>query len=131
MIRSYDPKDEVPIHEIYLSNNLPAECFPDFTDPLILHTGVVEVENKVVMSCSIRGSCELYLFVDHNAGTPEQRWQWMQELREYIVREAWRLGLDQLSCWIPPEVEESFKDRLEQMGFQKSPWSCWTLRVSD
>jgi len=129
MIRSYEPKDEVAIHEIYLANQLPAECFPDFTDPLMLHTGVVEIENKVVMSCSIRGTSELYLFVDHAAGTPEERWQWMQELREYIVREAWRLGLDQMSCWIPPEIELSFKDRLEQMGFQKSPWSCYTLKL--
>ena len=129
MIRAFQIQDEATIHAIHQANELPEQCFPDFTDPLILYTGVMEQEGKVVMSCSLKGTAELFLFVDHAAGTPEQRWQWMLELREHIVQEAWRLGLNEMSCWIPPEIETSFADRLFEMGFQKSPWSCYTLKI--
>lgn len=129
MIRPFEAKDAERIREIHATNNLPAECLPDLSDPLILHTGIVEIEGRATIACALKGTCELYLFVDHSAGTPEERWQWMLELREYMIRQAWRLGLDQMSAWIPPEIEESFGKRLEEMGFQKSPWSCYTLQL--
>lgn len=129
MIRAYEKKDKEHLATIHGANGLPPQCLPNFDDPLILHTGVVDVDGKPVMSCSIRGTCELFLLVDHTAGTPEERWEWMKELREYIVHEAWRLGLDEMSCWIPSTIEDSFADRLLEMGFVKSPWSCYTLRL--
>lgn len=128
-IRAYEKADKEYLDGIHQANGLPPQCLPDFDDPLILHTGVVDVDGKPVMSCSIRGTSELFLLVDHQSGTPEERWQWMKELREYIVREAWLLGLDEMSCWIPAEIEESFADRLIELGFLKSPWSCYTLRL--
>lgn len=129
MIRPFEAKDAERIREIHAANNLPAECFPDLADPLILHTGIVDVDGRAVIACALKGTSELYLFVDHNAGTPEERWQWLLELREHMVHQAWLLGLDQMSCWIPPEIEESFAKRLEEMGFRKSPWSCYTLQL--
>lgn len=130
MIRAYFvDTDEDQIKKIHATNELPKQCLLDLGSPLVLYTGVVEIEKKVVMACSLRGTAELFLFVDHEAGTPEERWQWMQELKEHIVHEAWLLGLDQISAWIPGKLEKTFAPRLEEMGFIKSPWSCYTLAI--
>lgn len=130
MIRPYDAKtDFEQLKEIHAANDLPEQCLPDLSNPLILHTGIVETEGRVVMSCSIKGTAELYLLVDHEAGTPEDRWKWMQELKEHIVQKAWELGLDSISAWIPNEIEPAFSKRLEELGFIRSPWSCYSLNV--
>lgn len=138
MIRSYEKKDLPRLREIHAASNLPPQCFPDLTinkdgeeipNPLILHTGVLENDGRIVMSCSLRGTAELYLLVDHDSGTPEELWKWVQEIKEYIAHEAWLLGLDQISAWIPTEVELSFGKRLEDIGFIRSPWSCYTLNL--
>ena len=102
---------------------------PDFSDPLVLHTGVLVNDGRIVMASTLRASSELYLLIDHAAGTPEDRWKWVKELKEYMKQEAWRLGFDQMSAWVPTEIEPSFSKRLEELGFIKSPWSCYTLPI--
>jgi hypothetical protein len=38
-------------------------------------------------------------------------------------------GIEQLSAWLPPDIDESFGKRMESMGFVKSPYVCWTLNL--
>jgi hypothetical protein len=129
MIRKCVPADMEIIKDLHAHSNLPEECLPDLNDPLFLHKAVLENEGKIVMGSFLRGAGEIYLLVDHGAGTPEDRWKWLQELKEYMVHEAWLLGLDHFSAWVPPDIEESFAKRLEALGFIKSPWSCYTLPI--
>ena len=129
MIRAYEETDILALQKIRIDNGLPPNCMPDPTDPLMLVKAVVEEDGKPVMATFLRGSSEIYLLVDHTHGTPEERWHWLQELKEYLVQEAWKLGLDQLTCWVPPEIEQSFAKRLLELGFQRSPWQSYTLNV--
>jgi len=95
----------------------------------MLVKAVVEENGKTVMAAFLRGASEIYLLVDHRHSTPEARWQLLQELKDHLCREAWSLGLDQMTAWIPPEIDKSFSKRLEELGFQRSTWQSYTLNI--
>jgi hypothetical protein len=126
------------IHE---ANGLDERCFPQLTikntegeevpNALFVAKEVYEHEGSAVMFCFLKITSELYLLVDHDLGTPEERWEWLQDFKEHMKREAWRLGLDQMTAWVPADIEESFAKRLKDLGFKKSPWNSYTLNVAD
>lgn len=111
---------------IHKANGLPATCLPDFDDPLFVVKQVVELEGKVALGAFIRLIGEAYLLLDHNAGTPEERWQALRALTDTLEAEARLKGLTEYSCWVPNELAKSFGGRLEELGFIKSPWVCYS-----
>jgi hypothetical protein len=130
VIRQFDPlKDSEQLRRLHASSKLPKQCLPDTDDPLFLHIAVTDVAGKMVMASALRGSCEIYVLVDHEAGTPQDRLQWLAEIKDYMAQKAFRLGLDQITAWVPKEIEPSFGPRLEDLGFTKSPWQSYTLNV--
>ena len=98
MIRKFEEKDTETARKIHEANGLPENCFPDLSDPLFVVKLTVEHEGKPVMAAMLKGASELFLIVDHDAGTPEERWEWLQELTKEMKKRAWELGLDQMSC---------------------------------
>jgi hypothetical protein len=129
MIRTFQEGDLARTREIHVENGLPENCFPDIDDPLFIVKLAVEHDGKPVMVAALKGISELFLIVDHNAGTPAERWEWLQQLNEAMKARAWELGLDQLSCWIPPEIADSFEKRLIELGFTESKWRCFTCNL--
>jgi hypothetical protein len=127
--------------EIHRANGLDERCFPNLTiknaqgeevpNPLFVAKEIFEAEGKPVMMCFLKMTSELYLLIDHNVGTPEERWEWLQEFKEFMKRRAWQLGLEQMTAFVPTEIEESFSKRLLDLGFVKSPWQSYTLNVED
>jgi len=140
MIRAFTSSDLATAKEIYLANGLPENCFPNLyvenghkimvANPLFVIKAVRDSpDGKPAMMafCKLQG--EIFLLLDHTVGTPEERWQWLQEFKKWFAHEAWMNGIEQLSAWLPPEVDESFGKRMEEMGFVKSPYVCWTLNL--
>ncbi len=127
MIRPLEDKDAPDLERMHFDSELPPNCKPDLADPLFILKAVVEREGKVVMASLLRGTAEVYLLVDHEWSTPEERWLWLQELRNYMVQKAYELGLDQMTAWVPPGIDKGFRKRLEALGFVKSPWQSYTL----
>ena len=130
MIRGFEDSD-IPIMElIHANNGLPENCLPDVKDnPLFVVKSVYEHEGSAAMMCLVKVTGEIFLFLDHTIGTPEERWEQLKEFKKYIRMRAWQLGLDQLSAWIPEEIEKSFGKRLNDLGFVKSPYACYTLNL--
>jgi hypothetical protein len=129
VIREFQISDVERTREIHVANGLPDNCFPDLADPLFVVKLAVEYEGKPVMASFLKGQSELFLVVDHTAGTPEQRWEWLQDMTVEMKRKAWELGLDQMSAWIPPEIADSFEKRLIELGFTESKWRCFTCNL--
>ncbi len=138
MIRAYSSLDLGRLLQIHSENGLPSNCFPELVtqdqatgrvvdNPLFLVKEVVEDNGQPVMAGFIRATSEAYLIVDHAAGTPEQRWQWLQELTKIVSDKAWAQGLDEITVWLPPELLDSFEKRLLNLGFRRSPWQSFTL----
>lgn len=130
IVRDYQDTDWPEVLAIYQQSGLPVGCLADATDPLFLIRRVlVNGDNKISMAAFVRLTSEPFLIVDHQSGNPAQRWEMLQELTRDICRIAREKGLQQLTAFIPPEIEESFAKRLERLGFQKSPWSSYTLNL--
>jgi hypothetical protein len=141
VIRHFDFNEIEKAREIHKANGLDERCFPDLEvktergeivpNPLFVVKEVFEHEGAPVLMSFLKITSELYLLVDHTVGTPEERWEWLKAFKEHMKVEAWRLGLDQMTAWIPSDIEKSFADRLEEMGFIKSPWQSWTLNIEN
>lgn len=145
MIRKFDfaptmfGSDLDKAHEIHKANGLDERCFPnlliknahgeEIPNPLFVVKEIFEVDEKPAMMCFLKMTSELYFLVDHNIGTPEDRWEWLQQFKEHMKRCAWELGLEQMTAFVPTEIEESFSKRLLDLGFVKSPWQSYTLNV--
>lgn len=141
MIRHFDFSEIEKAREIHKANGLDERCFPDLEvrtekgdivpNPLFVVKEVFEHEGAPVLMSFLKITSELYLLVDHTVGTPADRWEWLKAFKEHMKVEAWRLGLDQMSCWIPPEIDKAFSKRLLELGFIKSPYVCYTLLIED
>lgn len=129
MIREFTVNDVPNARRVHEANGLPEECFPNLADPLFVHKAIFCVDGRAAMSCFLKGTSELYLLVDHEIGTPEERWKWLVEFKEYMREAAWHLGLDQMTAFVPPEIEESFGKRLLDLGFVKSRFVPYTLNI--
>jgi len=141
MIRPFEDRDADRARQIHDANGLAQSCLPDLMvttpkgeqepNPLFVVKSVYEHAGQPALMSFLKITSELYLLVDHTVGTPEERWQWLLEFKEHMKREAWRLGLEQMTCFVPPEIEASFEKRLVELGFIKSPWQSYTLNIED
>lgn len=127
MIRNYQRTDEEKIKEIFLKQGLPENCMPDLKSKLYIVKKVVESpDGQVAMAGFVRKTCEPFLILDHSAVDPAWRWMALQDLTDNISLCAKIHGMEDATCWIPPEVVDSFAPRLESLGFVKSPWQSFT-----
>jgi hypothetical protein len=135
MIRQFEDADIPYAHAVHKESELDEACFPDLFLPngernaLFIGKELLEVEGDPVMMSFLRITGELFVLVDHTKGTPEKRWAWMKELKEHMVGIANKNGLDQLTAFVPVELEESFAKRLLDMGFVKSRFIPYTLVI--
>ena len=140
MIRDFEPTDILKIKDLLKANDLPPECMPDLIvenrqtgakskNPLFVVKRVFEVDGQTAMMCFLKVRSELYFFIDHTVGTPEERWKWLQEFTEDMKHEAWKQGFDQMTCFIPPDTDISFSKRLKDLGFERSPWVPYSLNL--
>lgn len=139
MIRNFEQEDIPRAREIHADNKLPENCFPNLTittptgkeepNRLFIVNRVFEHEGRPAMMSFLKITSELYLILDHTVGTPEERLEWLKELKEDMKHEAWKHGLEQMTAFVPLDIEESFAKRLEELGFVKSAYSPWTLNL--
>jgi len=129
MIRDLEPKDIPDLIAIHHANGLPINCLPAFEHPLFAVKRIMEVDSKLAMGAFVKITSEIFLLLDHTIGTPDERWDRLKELAQDIREQAFQKGLEDLTVWIPVEIEVAFGKRLSDLGYQKSPWSSWTMKV--
>lgn len=131
MIRDYQKSDKDVFRLIHRMSGFEYE-FPDLDDPLFVYKGTVEEEGRPVQGIALKIQAEVYIWVDPTWGTPQQRWEKLQELTEEAKYHGWKKGLDQLICVIPPEIADSFEKRLQQIGMVRNEgWPRFTFDLND
>lgn len=137
MIREFTVNDLDDVREIHAANGLPENCFPDLyiqvggereRNLLFTDRYVMEQEDKLIMACFLKATAEIYLVLDHSFGDPRDRYTWLWQMKEFMADRARRRGYEQVSCWIPPDLDKSFGPRLEELGFQKS-WQSYSFNL--
>jgi hypothetical protein len=131
MIRDFLWSDIPAFIEIHKANELPDECLPPFGNPLFIVDRVLipDALQKPTMGIFVKVTSEVYLLLDHSAGTPQERWEWLKAITKDMRQQAWEKGLEEITAWIPTDLVDSFGPRIEELGFQKSPWQSYTLLV--
>lgn len=128
-IRNYTMKDLAEIERIHREAGLPSQCLPSTENLLFFVRKVVEDNGTVALASFLKMTAEAFVLVDHNHQTPDWRWLALQKLTGVTLREAAVKGMQDVTAWLPPEVENGFGSRLEALGFTKSPWASYSTRL--
>lgn len=131
MIRDFELEDILAFEEIHRQNGLPENCRPEFQNPLFIIKRVLEPNagGRPAMGIFVKITSEVFLLLDHNIGTAEERWEWLKLITADMKRQAYIKGLEEISAWVPDDLVKSFGPRLQELGFQRSPWQSYTLLV--
>lgn len=129
-IRAYRPDDLAEVQRLHDESGLDYQL-PDLRSPLFLITRVAERAGRIVAVAGCRIEVELYLWMAHDAGTPEERWEDLQRLNVDVMQALWMQGIDDCVCWVPKEIEKSFAKRLTALGFSpdRDGWRSWSRKT--
>jgi hypothetical protein len=126
-IREYKTSDLRRLREMHRKQGF-RYPLPDVEDASFLLRAVIEDEaGEPVMAALARLTSEIYLLADPEAGNPRERWERLVALHQAATREAWRRGLDDAHCWLPPRIAKSFGRRLVRLGWSEPAWPCFWL----
>lgn len=122
--RDWNPEDAEKIREFHDSLNL-GYHFPNVASPLFCIKRLVEDEKGIAAGGAIKLFGEAFLWVSPWRSTDEKK-SAMHELSGEMRQEAVKIGLDELSAWIPPQIERGFSPELLNMHWRPSPWRSWS-----
>ena len=72
---------------------------------------------------------EIYLLMDPEALTPAKRLELLSRMHEAMRSEVAERGYGWAQADIPPEIERSFGKRLRKLGWFRSEWTSWAIKV--
>ena len=102
---------------------------PESFGPLFcVRRAVVDESGKIVAAATIKLVGEAYLWVDNDISS-HKRAKGVKLLNEECAKAASRLGLTEISAWIPPHIASWFGKVIEKLGWHKSSWSSWSVRL--
>lgn len=130
-IREYRGEDLARLREMHAKQGFKYPM-PDVDDSaFLLRTVLEDDDGRPVMAALARLTSEIYLLADPEAGTPLDRWQRLGALHRAATAEAWRRGLDDAHCWLPPQVDRAFGRRLMRLGWSQPAWTCYWLPLKE
>lgn len=125
-VREFSPEDAEKVRAMYDSMQL-GYPMPDLSMPLF-KAKVVEADNgEIVGAGAIKVIGESFLWLG-GVGRYRQTRIWRKLAAEARVT-AKTMGLDELSAWIPPEIESKFFRSLLHCGWKPSPWRAWSTQL--
>jgi hypothetical protein len=106
-------------------------AFPDVRDPIFVSKLVLEDESGELRMASLaRLTCEMYLLLDGNAGTPAQRYAELLALHQAGEKDLLARGLDDAHAWLPPPIAKRFGRRLTNLGWVRDDkWTPYCFRL--
>ena len=115
MIRDYEPGDLEQIKEIHKEQGLDYSLY-DLNSPLCFVKKVRVEGGRVVGAMILRLTAETVLIV---SGSPVAKGRAIEELQPEVLAEAYRKGLDDICCVVPPEILDSFQPVLDRMKWER------------
>lgn len=124
MIRDYEPKDLEQLISIHKSQGF-NYTFPEISSPLFLIKKVREENGRITGALMLRLTAETYLLCE---GSPVAKGRAIEELQPEVLRQAWKMGLNDIFCVIPPEISSEFAPVLQRMGWSRDrDWPMWSV----
>jgi glucokinase len=125
-IRTYQPSDLETLKQIHADRGLPPACMPEPENPLFIVKKVIEEAGQVQAATFVKLTSEPWLLLDPDL--PDKKAvQLVRIISDITSVAAANLGLEEMTCWIPPEAGPSFGKLLESIGYIKTPWQSYTI----
>ena len=129
-IRKYNPGDTERLRRIHGKQAFHYP-FPNLADPIFVSKLVVEDQaGSIVMASLARLTCEMYLLVDHDAGSARDHYSALTLLHQAGEADLFVRGLEDAHAWLPPIVARRFGRRLEALGWVRdNEWTPYSRRL--
>jgi hypothetical protein len=115
MIRNYQPSDLPEIKALHKEQGLDYSLY-DLDSPLCFVKKVRVEGGRVVAALILRLTAETCLIC---SGSSVANGRAIEELQPEVLSEAYRKGLDEVVCVIPPEILDSFQPALDRMKWTR------------
>lgn len=136
-MREYNEKDLEALRAIHAGQGFDYPL-PDLQHPLFVTKLVLSEPNsdnrqeKILGAALLRLTAEAYLLLDPKVGTPSERWQGLLALHAAAERDAWKRGLEDVHCWLPPGLEKKFGRRIARLGWVRDDeWTPYCRRLTE
>ncbi len=131
LVRRYTPDDLEGLVQMHGRQGF-EYGFPDISDPIFISKLVLEERpGKIVMASLARLTCEIYLLIDPDLGSPQERYARIVALHEAGVHDLHARGLDDAHAWLPPSISRRFGRRLERLGWVRDDkWTPYCYRIN-
>lgn len=125
-IREWTERDTGKVKEIHDAMALGYQ-FPNISSPLFFQKAVAEENGKISGAAAIRLIGEAFLWLAD--GSKIRKGRVLSSIYPIIGGKAKENGLEDVSAWIPPQIEPDFSEALHGIGFVPSPWPCWSMKL--
>lgn len=125
-VREWTDRDTEKVKEIHESMNI-GYGFPEISSPLFFQKAIAEKNGEITGAGAIRLIGEAFLWI--RGCNSIEKGRALALIYPELRMKASKNGLEDVSAWIPPHIEESFAPILEGMGFSKSPWASWSIKI--
>ncbi len=133
LIREYKKSDLDVLRRMHAQQNFDYD-FPNLGDPIFVSKLVVENSaGRPVMASLARLTCEMYLLLDPEQGSPRDRYERLLALHAAGERDLLARGLEDAHAWLPARIARRFGQRLESLGWiRDDAWTpyCRRLEIS-
>lgn len=126
IVRPYIDTDAAAIQAMHAAMKFDYEA-PEWGKMLV--SAVDEVDGKPVMAAFLRNTAETYMLVDSEMGSKKERLGHLLMLHRELIQSARRKGIEDIHCWLPPEIDKNFGKLLMHLGWTKPLWPCYSRRV--
>lgn len=127
VVRPYRAQDEPAITRLHQAQGL-AYTAPDWKKCEV--SALIEVDGQIQMAAFLRKTAETYLLMDPTAQVRKrERLGQLLILHKEMIPAAQRAGLQDVHCWLPPQLEPRFGRLLLHMGWTKPLWPCYSREV--
>ena len=125
MIRPYQTQDLAAIRAWHEASGIDYPL-PDLSKPLFALVGVAEHEGQMVAASAIKLVGEQFLWLNPRASRTAQVRAGLELQTAIEANAAAELGLEEITAWLPPHLEQKFGELITRLGWERSRWATYT-----
>lgn len=125
-IRDWKTEDMPHIAELHRKMALGYQLPETFGPLFFVRKVFVDDDGKVIGAAAVKLIGEAYIWLDTERSEYE-RAKCVKILQDSCGKEAARIGLEDVSAWIPTKLLRCFRVTLEKLGWKKSPWRNFSI----
>jgi hypothetical protein len=127
-LRAFEEHDQLRIAEIHAEMGLDYKM-PDLSAEIVQMKTVIEHDGKVLAAGAAKIQPEIYLWVRPDA-TPAEKWDAIRMIHRDLVRQALKLGFEQLVCYVP-NCRKFFSKRMKMLRWTQARdgWCAWVFEL--